>query len=107
MVVGNHGLFRREARRIAELSIHHKLPMLSPYPEARDAGALVAAVPDFVFWSRRAAVYIDRIFKGAKPAELPVEQSVPSLDIVNLRTAAALGVRIPDAVLRRAERVVR
>ena len=107
VVVGNHGLFRRAARRIAELSIRHKLPTLSPYPEARDAGVLISAVPDFRSWSRRAAVYVDRILRGASPADLPVEQTVAARYTVNLRTAAAIGITVPDSVLRLASTVVR
>lgn len=107
LLVGNHGLFRRESSRIVELSIRHRLPLLSPYPEARAAGALVSCVPDFVFWSQRAAVYVDLILKGAQPAVLPVEQSVPHSCTLNLATAAALQLEIPDAMLRRMDRVIR
>lgn len=107
VLVGNHGLFLLQARTIVALAARHQLPLLSPYPEARDAGALISAVPDFVFWSRRAAGYVDRILRGASPAGVPVEQSVPWVYTVNLRTAAALGVSIPEWVLRKASRVVR
>jgi len=107
LLVGNHGLFRRESGRIVELSIRYRLPLLSPYPEARDAGALVSCVPDFVFWSRRAAVFVDLILKGAQPAVLAVEQSVPHSCTLNLVTAAALQMGIPEAVLRRMDRVIR
>ena len=107
IMVGNHPLFRRASRSIAELSIRHRLPVLSPYPEARDAGIVISAVPDFRFWSRRAAVYVDRILRGASPADLPVEQTVPARYTVNLRSAAAIGITVPDWVLRFASTVVR
>ena len=103
VLINNHGLFRTGAARLAGLSLTYKLPMLSPYPEARDAGTLIASVPDFVFWSRRAARYIDRILRGANPAELPVEESVPQHFTINLKTAAKLNIAIPEEVMHRVE----
>jgi putative ABC transport system substrate-binding protein len=107
VVVGNHGLFRRESRRLVRLSTQHRIPLISPYPEARDAGALLSYVPDFRFWSRRAAEYIARILAGAKAGDLPVEQSVPSVFTVNLTNAAALGIQVPEPTIRLLDRVIR
>ena len=107
VLVGNHGLFRRESFRLVELSMQRRIPLVSPYPEARDAGALVSFVPDFEFWSRRAAVYVDRILAGANAGELPVEQSIPSRYTLNLTTAARLGIKAPEHVIGRMDRVIR
>jgi hypothetical protein len=60
VLVGNHGLFLLQSKRIVALAESHRLPLFSPYPEARDAGVLLAGPPDFAFWSRRASVYVDR-----------------------------------------------
>lgn len=103
VLINNHGLFRVNAAHLAELSLRYQLPMLSPYPEARDAGTLIASVPDFVFWSRRAAIYVDRILRGEKPSELPVEQSVPQRFTISSKTAAVLRLQIPRAAILRAQ----
>ena len=88
VLVTNHGFFRVNAAYLSQQSLRYQLPMLSPYPEARDAGTLIASVPDFVFWSRRVAVYIDRILRGEQPSTMPVEQSVPPHFTINSKTAA-------------------
>lgn len=107
VVIGNHGLFRRESRRLVRLSFEHRIPLVSPYPEARDAGALVTYVPDFRFWSRRAAGYIARVLAGASAGDLAVEQSVPSRYTLNLRTAAALGIAVPERLIATMDDVIR
>jgi putative ABC transport system substrate-binding protein len=72
-------MFRSAAASAAELAIEHHLPLFSPYAELAEAGALLAWVPSFVRWSELAASYVDRILKGANPATMPVEESVPFL----------------------------
>jgi putative ABC transport system substrate-binding protein len=99
-------IFFRERRRIAELSLRHRLPgafELAPYVED---GALMAYGPSVTDLYRHAARYTDRILRGAKPAELPVEQPTKVELVVNLKTARALGIRLPPAVLLRTDRVI-
>jgi putative ABC transport system substrate-binding protein len=94
-------------RRIAELAIKHRLPSMnedSPYVEL---GGLMSYSANDADQFRRAAYYVDRILKGAKPAELPVEQPTNFELVVNLTTAKEIGVTIPPHVLARADRVIR
>ncbi|MGQ0812886.1 MAG: ABC transporter substrate-binding protein [Gemmatimonadota bacterium] len=107
VVVMNHGMFRQPAQRLAELQVRHRLPVLSPYRETAEAGVLVSWMPDFRYWSRRAAVMVDRVLKGARPGDIPVEQSVPYLYTVNLKTARTLGITVPETLLRSAANVIR
>ena len=95
-----------ERRRIAGLALMHRLPstfIASPYP---DAGGLMSFGFNVQDQFRRAADYVDRILKGAKPADLPVEQPTTVELVVNLKTAKALGIKIPQAILSRADRVI-
>jgi putative ABC transport system substrate-binding protein len=107
VVLTNHGMFRSAAAAAAELAIEHRLPLFSPYAELAEAGALLAWVPSFVRWSELAAGYVDRILKGANPATMPVEESVPFLYTVNLRTARKLAVSVPEEMIRSVDVVVR
>jgi putative ABC transport system substrate-binding protein len=94
-------------RRIAELAIKHRLPSMnedSPYVEL---GGLMSYSANDADQFRRAAYYVDRILKGAKPAELPVEQPTNFELVVNLTTAKEIGVTIPPHVLARADRVLK
>jgi putative tryptophan/tyrosine transport system substrate-binding protein len=94
------------ARRVAELAAKSRLPTmyeLRPYVEA---GGLISYGPDIIDIWRRAAVYIDKILKGAKPADLPVEQPIKFELLINLKTAKALGLTIPQSLLLRADEVI-
>jgi ABC-type uncharacterized transport system substrate-binding protein len=92
--------------RLAELSAKHRLPSMSPFREAADSGGLISYGPSLRANFRRAAVFIDKILKGARPAELPVEQPTKFELVINLRTAKALGLTIPQSILVRADQII-
>jgi putative ABC transport system substrate-binding protein len=106
VVLQDDPLLRSARTQIADLALKHRLPVSSGVIEVVEAGALIAYGPNRVDMSRRAARFVDKILKGAKPADLPFEQ-VTKLDLVlNLRTAKALRVTIPQSFLLRADRVI-
>jgi len=84
----------------------HRLPSIAPFRSYAEAGCLIAFGPSILEMSRRAAIYIDRILKGAKPADLPVERPTKYDFIINLHTAKALGLTIPPSLLLRADQVI-
>ena len=97
-----------EARRaIAAHAAQASVPTIYPWREAVEAGGLMSYATNFPEMYRRAAVYVDRILKGAKPSELPIEQPTQFEFVVNLRTAKALGLLIPESLLQRADEVIR
>ncbi len=106
LVVGSTMLFANR-QRISDLAKLHKLPMVSNYSQYADAGALLAYGPDVEFTFRQASIYVAKILKGASAANLPVEQSSKLTLAVNLKTAQALNLTIPQAVLLRADHVIR
>jgi putative ABC transport system substrate-binding protein len=91
---------------IAELGLKHRLPVVSQFSPIVDAGGLMSYGPDLTDLFRRAAAYVDKILKGAKPADLPVEQPTKFELVINLKTAKALGLVIPPSLLLRADRVI-
>lgn len=91
---------------LAELALKHRLPTMFGVRDNVVAGGLMSYAADHIDLTRRAAVYIDKILKGAKPAELPVEQASRYLLIINLKTARALGLTIPPSILARADEVI-
>ena len=93
--------------RIAEFALKRRLPAVYPLPSFAYAGGLLAYGPNDTEYYRRAAVYVDKILKGAKPADLPVEQPTRFELVLNLKTAKALGLTIPQSVLLRADEVIR
>jgi len=94
---------RDDPRLLAELALKHRLPTVFGNRDNVVAGGLMSYAPDMTDQWRRAAVYIDKILKGAKPADLPVEQASRYQLVINLRTAKALALPIPPSVLARAD----
>jgi putative ABC transport system substrate-binding protein len=92
---------------IAQLAIKYRLPAIYQEQEFVDEGGLMSYGPDFPDLYRRAAYYVDRILKGTKPADLPVEQPMKFKFVISLKTAKEIGLTIPPNVLARADRVLR
>jgi putative ABC transport system substrate-binding protein len=99
-------LFIAGARRLADLALSHKLPTIFGPRIHAEAGGLLSFGPDRTDLFRRAAGYVDRILKGAKPADLPVQQASKFELVINLKTAKVLGLTIPSSVLARADQVI-
>ena len=99
-------IFNAHTRRIAELALQHRLPLISAIRDYVDAGGLMSYGASFRDSFHRAAYYVDRIFKGAKPADLPVEQPMRFELFINGKTAKALGLKIPHSLLITAEKVI-
>src|SRR5262249_41678614 len=106
VLLSEHPLFGPSRARVAELAKKHRLPMVASFREHVEAGALMSYGADLTALHRRAAAYVDRILKGARPADLPVERPTKFTLVVNLTTAKALGVAIPQSVLGRADDVI-
>src|SRR5262249_2272671 len=96
----------RYRERIIELAMKHRLPAMYGFREFVDAGGLIAYGVNVPYLCRRAAVYVDKIIKGAKPADLPVEQPTRFALLNNLKTAQALGIEIPPTLVARADEVI-
>jgi putative tryptophan/tyrosine transport system substrate-binding protein len=106
LVVTIDGLFFVERKWIADLALARRLPTIVPSKEMLDAGALVSYGPNTPGLYRRAAYFIDKILKGAAPADLPVEQPTKFELVINLKTAKALGLEIPPTLLARTDEVI-
>jgi putative ABC transport system substrate-binding protein len=99
--------FFAERRRIVELAGKHRLPAIYPQKEFVDEGGLMSYGADYDDLYRRAAVYVDKILKGSKPADLPVQQATKFEFVINLKAAKQIGLTIPPRVLERANQVIR
>jgi putative ABC transport system substrate-binding protein len=99
-------MFVTERRRLVDLAAKNRLPAVYPWREGVNAGGLMSYGPNLADMYWRAATYVDKILKGAKPADLPVEQPTKFELVINLKTAKALGLTIPPSLLRQADQVI-
>jgi len=100
------GLFGFQRKRVAELAAKHRLPATYGLSESVEAGGLMSYGPNRLDSHRRGALLVDKILRGAKPADLPVEQPTKFELVINLRTAKALGLTMPPSLLQRADQVI-
>jgi len=107
LITIHNSLIVRYPKRIADLAIKNRLPSMCEASQYVDAGCLVSYSANEAESYRRAAVYVDKILKGTKPADLPVEQPTKFEFVVNLKTAKQIGLTIPPNVLARADRVIK
>ena len=101
------GVSSADRKRVVELTVKNRLPTISGFASWADNGGLLTYGPDRNFMYHRAATYVDKILKGAKPADLPVEQPKKFEFIVNLKAAKQIGLTIPPNVLARADKVIK
>jgi putative ABC transport system substrate-binding protein len=106
LLVETQPFFFAQRQRIADLAAQSRLPGMYPYRELVEAGGLMSYAADEPAIYRRLGVYVDRIFRGAKPRDLPVEQPSKFDLLINLKTAKALGLTIPPSLLIRADEVI-
>jgi putative ABC transport system substrate-binding protein len=106
LLVVADSLFILHRARLADLAARSRLPAAYGTSDLVQVGGLMSYGPSFRDLHRRGAVYVDKILKGAKPAELPVEQPTKFELVINLKTAKALGLTIPPSVLARADQVI-
>jgi putative ABC transport system substrate-binding protein len=99
--------FSNERTRLVDLAVKNRLPVMYPQSEFAEAGGLMSYGPSVPDLFRRAAIYVDKILKGAKPADLPVEQPTKFELVINLKAAKQIGLTIPPNVLARADKVIK
>jgi len=103
----NDALVNAHYKEILEFARKNRLPAIYAVPEYADAGGLMSYAPNYTDHYKRTATYVDKILKGAKPSELPVEQPTKFEFVINLKTAKQIGLTIPANVLARADKVIR
>ena len=106
VIVANDLFFNQQRRQLAELAAKNRLPSVAATREYVEAGGLMSYGPSFAENYRRAATYVDKIFKGAKPGDLPVEQPTKFEMFINRKTAKALGLTIPQSLLISADKII-
>jgi putative tryptophan/tyrosine transport system substrate-binding protein len=106
VTVANQPMMTQESARIAAAALAHRIPTVGYHPGMSRDGLLLSYGQDFAEYLRKAAVYADKILKGAKPADLPVEQPTMLKLAINLKTAKALGLTIPTPLLIAADEVI-
>ena len=106
LIIVRDAIFLDYAKQIAELAIKHRLPSICEGSEFIDAGGLMSYSPNIAESSKRAAYYVDKILKGAKPGDLPIEQPTRFDLVINMKTAKAIGLAIPKDMLLRAHKVI-
>ena len=99
-------IFLHNRQRIADFAVEQRLPSINAYEELVEAGGLMSYGPSYEDMHRRAAAYVDKILKGAKPGNLPIEQPTKFTFIINLGTAKTLGVTVPSQLLGLADRLI-
>ena len=106
VIIVSDSLFVSNSHRIADLALNHRLPSITQLPFYAEGGGLMSYGQNTLEGYRRAAIYVDKIFKGARPGDLPIEQPTTFEFVVNRKTAKALGITIPQSILVRADRVI-
>lgn len=106
LIVPQDPVFFNERARLIELAAHHRLPMMAPFREFTTGGGLTSYGRDLREGFRRMAAYVDKILKGARPGDLPVEQPTKFELVINLKAAKALGITIPPELLVRADEMI-
>jgi putative ABC transport system substrate-binding protein len=106
VLVLGFGPYMAARQQLAELAIKHRLPTFFSWKDHVEAGGLMSYAPDNVDLVRRGAIYVDKILRGAKPADLPVEQAQKFELVINVKTAKAIGLAIPQSVLMRADQLI-
>jgi putative ABC transport system substrate-binding protein len=106
MVMLSSPIVRNSSKQIADFTSANRLPGISAFRPFTDFGGLMSYGPDLADFFPRCAIYIDKILKGAKPGGLPIEQPIKFEFVVNMKTAKALGLAIPQSLLLRADEVI-
>jgi putative ABC transport system substrate-binding protein len=107
LIATPHSLINTQQRQVLDFAAKNRLPAMYPDSEFVEAGGLMSYAPNIVDLWRRAADFVDKILKGTRPADLPVEQPIKFEFVVNLMTTKQIGLTIPPNVLVRADRVIR